>query len=170
MLNRILLIIVLIYGYSVNAAHAIGGTINFTGNLLESTCQITSGDEKQTVAMGDFQISGFNGQSGIFQGNQSVTIRLENCGPGLTGARVVFDGVRDPLYANAFKLDGVTGAGLALFEDDGSTLITPGTASRVKAISAQRATLNFKAKYRSSSATVTPGSANAAVDFTIQYQ
>lgn len=158
---------------SVSTANAADGTINFTGNITDQACTVSTSSASQTVALGTISASSF-GAAGATSAPTSFDIVLTSCPPALTSASVKFDGATNAANSNLLAITGgtgvATGVGIALYESNNSTLIPVASASAAKALSSTNdTTLTYIAKYMSTAASVTAGTANAVSDFTIAY-
>lgn len=156
-----------------NVAYAADGTINFTGNILDTACTVNTSTSTQTVNLGDIARSTFS-SAGSVASPTAFNIILENCPASVNSASVRFGGTTNPDNSSLLSLSSgqtATGVGVALFEGDGSTQIPLSTPSNQIVLDPAAAnTLKFVAKYMATSNTVTAGSANATTDFTITYQ
>lgn len=173
----------LLAGYAL----ASDGNVHFRGEIIDSSCEIASESNNQIVSMGKVNKTSFSG-TGSTSAAKEFDIKLTKCPATYTKAAITFDGteasdgngdlaVGNPLndttpgdYTGA---DGtpVAATGVAvriynrgdnsqveLHKDSASVDITNGTAQ-----------IGFIARYIATSDTVTPGTANADAQFTIQY-
>nr|WP_241390665.1 fimbrial protein [Serratia proteamaculans]ULG17711.1 fimbrial protein [Serratia proteamaculans] len=176
MFKKSLLAAIIVSGFSFNAAQAVDGTINFTGKIIAAACDIKTGDENQTKALGDVNKTAFT-NPGDVASSVNVSINVENCDAAIANARVVFDGTRDATNNQLLKINGTSpaaGVGIALYEGNGTTLIPMGGASLPVPVNTTTndAELKFVAKYMATSAVagITEGDANGTAEFTMQYQ
>lgn len=148
------------------------GTINFTGNIIEQTCEVTPGDENQIVNLGDVAKSDLDGSVGKVSAAKRFSIGLVNCPESMSMVAVRFAGTPHSEDANILALSTgstpATGVGVALYEVN-DTFIPLNSDSVKQNIVNNAAQLDFVAKYRSTSADVTAGSANAVTNFTLVY-
>lgn len=155
-----------------SAANAASGTIDFTGSVTSASCTIDAASKAQTVALGNVGTSDF-GTAGSTSGSGKITVVLSACPAAATTAAVSFGGPADPVNSNLLALSPASTAknvAIALFEDDSTTAIPLASKSKTYPLStAADTTLTYFAKYQSTAATVTEGSANAAADFTVLY-
>ncbi|WP_338124591.1 fimbrial protein [Ewingella americana] len=153
-------------------AHAADGTINFTGNITAAACTVDTASANRTVALGNVSSSAFTA-AGSTASPTAFVIDLTNCPATVTSASTKFDGPANATNSSIIALSSgqtATGVGVAIYENDSSTLIPLGTASKAKAITtAGPNTLNFIAKYMATAAAVTAGTANAVTTFTVVY-
>ncbi|ECF1702987.1 fimbrial protein [Salmonella enterica] len=169
-------------------AMASDGTVHFRGEVIDSTCQVTADTKDQNVDLGKVNRTAFSGV-GSTAAPTEFHIDLEKCPATYTKAAVRFDGteasdgngdlaVGNPATAGNpgdYTGDGTatTASGVAiriynradnsqvkLYEDSAYSDIdtTAGTAS-----------MKFIARYIATNAEVTPGTANADSQFTIEY-
>lgn len=172
-MNKNIIAIAILAGSAfASVANAASGTINFTGNVTAETCTIDTAGKSQTVALGTVGTSDFSA-AGATSGNGKISMVLSACPAGATTAAVSFGGPADADNSNLLALSSTAtakGVGIALFEDDGSTTIPLGTKSKTHPLSTTAdTTLNYFAKYQSTTDTVTEGTADAAADFTVLY-
>ncbi|MBV6694000.1 fimbrial protein [Serratia quinivorans] len=176
-MNKKLIALALFAG-SVSVVQAADGTIKFTGNVTETACEVQS---DASVALGNIQKSAFLSGAGATAGATRFTITLTNCPISTTSATVKFDGTANSTNSSLLALNtGSTakGLGVALFEADGSTPIPLATASNAITLATttgadesavNRATATYVAKYMSTAAAVTAGTADATTNFTVSY-
>ncbi|MBS1206122.1 MAG: fimbrial protein [Proteobacteria bacterium] len=169
-MKKILLIATVAALFSTQYASAADGTINFNGNITDTACTIDASSANQTVTMGTVSKTSFQG-AGSTAAPTRFTISLTACPD--TTAKVRFDGPTAPGNASILRLNtGETaeGVGVAIYEDDSSTLIPVSTASAAKTLSnAGENVLAYVAKYMATGDSVIAGSANATASFTITY-
>jgi len=127
---------------------AADGTINFTGNITSAACKVDTNSASQTVALGNVSSSAF-GAAGTTAAPTTFSINLTNCPTTVTSASTKFDGPANGTNPSLVALSSgqtATGVGVAIYENDSSTLIPVGKASAPKAISTTGPnTLNFVA-------------------------
>jgi len=162
------------------AGHSLAadGTVHFTGEIIDSTCQVTPDTKDQTVTLGTINKTALP-NTGDTAAPTAFNISLENCPETYTQAAVRFDGNEDTnskgnLAVNAGGATGVAitlstadGTPVNLYEDSPYSTIT-GTAG----MSDGTVTMKFIARYIATSLAggVTPGAANADSQFTIEYK
>jgi major type 1 subunit fimbrin (pilin) len=149
------------------------GQINFTGSIIPNPCTVTSDTKNQTIDMGKIGVTSFP-IAGARSRAQTFSLQLTNCPDTITSAKVNFGGApidNDPAILALTNEPGVaTGVGIQISDRtdtpvkmrdlSGSYPLASGTAVN---------TLSFTARYISTVANVTSGSANAVTDFTIVY-
>ncbi|KAA0945705.1 MULTISPECIES: fimbrial protein [unclassified Pseudomonas] len=155
------------------AANAADGTINFTGNISTAACTVSTASASQTVNLGTVTASTFTGTAGVAVAPTRFTIALSACPDTLTTANIKFDGVANTANSNLLALSSgqtATGVGIGIYESNGSTLIPLQTAAAPISFDATgNASVDYVAKYVSTAASVTAGTANAVTNFTIAY-
>ena len=155
-----------------------GGTVHFTGKIVNAACAVSADSANQTVDMGQYRTALFT-EVGIRSNAVPFTIKLEDCDPEVSGkAQTSFTGNAssddDELLAVSNIGGGAAGAasgvGIEISDSMGTVLKPDGTAFSVaQTLNDGLNTLHFTARYRSTSATVTPGAADADATFTMQY-
>ena len=153
----------------VNAAD---GTVNFAGTIVAQGCSINT--LNQTVNMGNISASTLNGSAGLTTSGQAFTIEGNNCPNSLSA--IVFSGMQTPDNSSGlFALSDTTSAGgagnvaIGIYMDDDITLVENGESTALPQISNNNLNQTFYAKYVSTADTVSPGTANASVTFTLEY-
>lgn len=160
-----------------STAFADDGKIDFTGNIIEAGCTVDSTlTAPQTVKLGDVAKTAFNG-AGTSAANTRFTLALTNCPDALKSKPVVvkYDGTPDAINSDYLQLTDSGTAGVAqgvaiqLLNASG-TALPLATSSEAKNISATGdAKLIFSARYIATDDTVTAGTANGTVNFTLAY-
>lgn len=173
-MKKIALISALVAGSVMHTAQAADGTINFTGNISDTACVVDVNSANQTVEMNTISKTAFGTSAGTTAGPKKFDIVLSSCPQAITATSVRFDGPTHAANSNILALSAgmtATNVGIALYEDDSSTLIPIGTASAEVTLTADATnTLSFIAKYMSTAASVGQGTANASTAFTLIYQ
>lgn len=151
---------------------AADGTINFTGNIIDTACTLDTNSANQTVILGNVSSKAFNA-AGSTAAPTKFNITLTTCPAAATSAKVTFDGTESSANPNILALNaGQTagGVGVALYEQNGSTPVPLEAVSQSQPlVSTGPNTLTYVAKYMATAATVTAGTANATSTFTIIY-
>lgn len=158
---------------SVLSAHAADGTINFAGSVIEPACTTTASNAN--VAMGSISKSALSSVGATSQG-KPIAITLSACPAVAKTATITFSGTPDATNSNLLKVTAADsntaagGIGIAIYEENGSTIIPLNTASASKTLSDTNDTIyNFIAKYMATSATISGGDANSSLSYTINY-
>jgi major type 1 subunit fimbrin (pilin) len=170
-MNKTLLALTLFAGVS-SFANAADGTINFEGSVLETACTATT--STPTVQMGAISKAAL-GAAKVTSLGKPVSITLSSCPAAATKATITFSGTPDTDDSKLFKIvagkgTAATGIGLALYDENGTTLIVPNAISEEKTLSGTTDTVfKFTAKYMATKDAVTAGDANASTSFTVNY-
>lgn len=164
------------------AGHALAedGVVHFVGEIVDTTCEVTSDTADQIVPLGKVSKNAFSGV-GSLASPQKFSIKLENCPATYTQAAVRFDGteaVGTPLTAgNPGDFTGTgqaiaaTGVGIRIFNQSDNSQVKLYNDSAYTAIDAEgKAEMKFIARYVATNATVTAGTANADSQFTVEYK
>ena len=180
----------LVLSSTVLAGHALAsdGTVHFRGEVIDSTCEVTADTADQNVDLGKVNRTTFTGV-GSTAAPANFEIDLEKCPATYSKAAVRFDGVEASDGNGDLAVgDPATTSAPGDYTGDGSATTATGVAIRIynRADSSQvklrddsaysdidtvggTATMQFIARYIATSATVTPGTANADSQFTIEY-
>ncbi|VYT81329.1 type 1 fimbrial protein subunit FimA [Metakosakonia massiliensis] len=154
-----------------------GGTIHFTGELVNAACSVSTKSSDQTVELGQYRTADFP-TVGSVSATKGFEIVLNDCDPEVSKtASVAFsgqtDGTSPDLLAIASADNGSTASGVAIeILDTTSKALSPNGAvySTAQALIDGTNTLHFSAHYKSTSATVTAGQANADATFIMKYE
>ena len=173
-MKKILIMGAVISGFAfVNFAKAVDGSLNFTGTISGTTCDVNTASQNVPIPMGNVSAKAFSA-AGQPVGSTKFSITLINCPAAVTSAAVNFGGPSDPNNRDLIAITPGTGVAsgvaIALYEDDGSTLIPLNTNSQSKSVTvAGPNVLTYIARYMSTAATVGAGTANAVAEFTMKY-
>lgn len=151
------------------AANAADGTINFTGEILTQGCTITS-TNPLNVDLGKITFPE-NVNGGEESAGRKFTISL-NCPTSLSG--ITFSGRSDSTFPDFFAVTGgADGVAVRLYKSDNITPISNGTSVTTGVFSNFSGSniyeANLFAKYVTTKNTITPGQANAVVNFNVEY-
>ncbi|MBV8044141.1 fimbrial protein [Pluralibacter sp.] len=149
------------------------GSIRFVGSISDQTCSVDSSSKNQTVTLGKVAKSALNGTVGTRASAAHFSLVVKSCPDTVTGATVVFDGNGDTLYPNLLALDDESGKadGVAVqIADKTGREIPLHSSSSEFPLTTGTNTLDFTARYVSTKAVVTVGTANATTQFTIVYK
>ncbi|HEF5869489.1 TPA: type 1 fimbrial protein [Burkholderia cenocepacia] len=177
---------------AANTAHASDGTINFTGSVVASTCKINGGTNDLTVALPKASTNQL-AAVGATAGRTPFTLTLSGCatdkkdGESVIPApvkkvSVAFEpGPNVDLATGRLKLtgaDAANGVQIAILNDkyDPIKIGAESSAQGAQTVDIDTAaggtgtaTLQFAAQYVATSATVTGGSANSFVTYSLVY-
>lgn len=160
---------------STPAVFAADGTINFVGEITDVACTIDTNSQNLTVTLGKIASSAFNGIGSTAAPTQFQLV-LKDCPVAATTAVVKFDGTSvagdnsvlaltpgvDAAEGVAIELSDASQQVVNLFENSQPYTLETGVGSVTN--------LNFIARYKAISDTITAGVANASAQFTIIYQ
>ncbi|CAI1691024.1 fimbrial protein [Serratia quinivorans] len=168
--------------FSVSSAFAADGTLNFTGDIKDTTCVVDlGGTTSLSIPMGTFNKTAFSGGSGTVSNATKFSIKLKTCPAAYTKATIEFDGTADSnndqvlaLTAGTVTDPTATGVGIQISDKSGSVLplktesasydLTAGTSTADNVNS-----LDFTARYIATATAVTSGKANATASFIVKY-
>ena len=166
-------------GYASAATTVAGGTVHFTGQIVNAACAVSSTSSNQTVNLGQYRTANFTAV-GAYSGKVPFTIKLEDCDPTVsTTAAVAFSGSADGNDNTVLSTSNISGGsagaaagvGIEISDSKGTVLAPTGAAfSSPQTLITGSNTLNFNARYKSTLANVTPGEADADATFTMQYE
>lgn len=151
-----------------------GGQVIFNGSITDSSCNIDSASTSQTVDLGKWASTYFT-STGFETTKTPFHIKVKDCPASVTNVAVLFDGARDQSDNTLLATTGsAAGVAIKLYEDDKSTAVSLGKASKAKNVVAGATTgtgtadLEFFADYISTGA-VTAGDANGTANFNMIY-
>nr|ELR5167414.1 fimbrial protein [Providencia rettgeri] len=155
-----------------NSALATDGSINFTGEITDQACQLSSGSDALEVNLGKVSKTALPAV-GSTTASTKFTIKLSGCPASITSAAVTFDGTP---YAGdnqilALRADSgvATGVGIQI-TDDANTVVPLYTKSKTYTLQETvENNLDFSARYIAKSADITAGPANSNAVFTVSY-
>ncbi|MFC5475735.1 fimbrial protein [Paraherbaspirillum soli] len=174
--RRLALLTALLVAASNAPALADSITLNVTGTITATSCTVNAADANQTVAMGSIGAGDFNAV-GATSAAKDFYVKL-NC-PSVTNLKVALkigaDKDADSVNPDLFKLSAGSGAAsgvaLELLNTDGKTVLKPGTTLNWTPANTAAAATGYKlfARYKQTTAAVTPGTANGSVTVDISY-
>ncbi|WP_302329083.1 type 1 fimbrial major subunit FimA [Pseudomonas triclosanedens] len=154
-----------------------GGTVHFTGQLINAACVVDVNSQDQTVDLGQYRTATFNAV-GARSASVPFTIQLKDCDTTVSSsAAVAFTGQQDAandtlLAVNSAVTNGTTatGVGIEILDTDSKVLTPDGTAfSTPQTLIDGFNTLHFSAAYVATAASATAGRADADATFVVQY-
>ncbi|EEN2846495.1 fimbrial protein StdA [Salmonella enterica] len=159
------------------------GKVTFTGNITNSPCDIAPGDDDLTVKFGQISYRHLKSEHAIDTADaKSFTIHLQNCAFDIDTSQaspknkmsivnVTFGGGATSDNKTFTNTGNATGVGLQLL-DSAHTAITSGTATKDNQLQSGDNQLTFFAQLVNLGAenTVTPGSINVPVNYTLTYK
>lgn len=159
--------------------YATNGKVEFTGEIVKSTCNVISGDQNKQVFIGKYPTTAFSTVGDVTNPAAPFTIQLEKCEAG--DYSLSFEGPTVAGNPNLLSVDVAQGVGIEILDSDNNDKAVPinqsasdDTPSAKITPSASGGTdgtaiFNLKARYKSFD-TVQAGTANANVNFTIEYK
>ncbi|MBT1872227.1 fimbrial protein [Enterobacter mori] len=173
------------------ASHALAsnGTVHFRGEVIDSACEVTPETKEQYVDLGKVNKSSFNGV-GSTAAPTAFSIKLDNCPATYTKAAVRFDGteagdgngdlaIGNPVSSGTpgdytgTETDAITATGVAIriynYADNSQVELYKDSAYSDIDAATGTAEMKFVARYIATAASVTPGTANADSQFTVEY-
>lgn len=180
MKKQLAIMVATIFTVGMGAAHAVDGTINFTGTVTADTCTIDINDQTNptlnlgTVNTVDLAKSGDTGPATNF------TLNLTSCPTTVTAASVTFSGNQDSTMNTAFTNEAIEGAatnvGVQLY-DGANTEVSPDEVIDVTSAltpnsdaTASEAHIPFTARMIAVGDAASAGSLVSHADYTISYQ
>ncbi|RNT23429.1 type 1 fimbrial protein [Proteus mirabilis] len=180
-----LLISTMMASASVLAVETQTGTLSFKGLIYSSSCIIDINDTNSpnaNVLMGRYPTSAFDGKDsevGGENGNGKIEITLEQCPP-VGKVTLKLDGKADSSSDQILALDNPTSSetaknvGIRIYntKDMSKALVINGSKTESIDVEGADTTWNaeFVTKYISTADTVSPGQADATLNYTITYQ
>ncbi|EEG7923255.1 fimbrial protein [Salmonella enterica] len=178
----------MMYGASVFAAGTTPttgpfgtGKITFTGTITNSPCDIAPGDDKIIVPLGQISYRHLKAADDVSD-SKPFTIHLQNCGfdandpaiPGSAGkmskVTVSFTGNPDANnkgYANTGTAQDVA---VQLLKSDNHSILAPNTDADAQQLQTGNNELNFFARVVALGTSVSPGTVESTVTYTLKYQ
>ncbi|MGG7521653.1 fimbrial protein [bacterium BS0013] len=166
-LNQMMLFLALVSG-EVFSADVVN--IGVTGNIVASPCIFNGGNSSLGINLGNIQASNMV-TPGSTSDPVSFSLLFSNCPLGTRRVTVTFNGNPDPVAGADYYMNSGSATNIAVAMSDVETDTLKGTGSSVaQNIAADRtATIAMNAWVKSVSGGATPGSINAAVIMTMQY-
>ena len=175
MKKKLLVLAIVAFGsLSVSNVFATAGTVNFTGEVLDTSCDVDIGSQNQTVPLGEYSKSEFT-SAGYVTAAKKFDIVLKNCPSSVTSAKVRFDGEPDATDSTLLAIDNslagaATGVAINLMSADKEQLPLHDEGSYSYTLSStDDNTLDFYAQYKSTADDVTSGPANSVANFSVIY-
>ncbi|PVZ82619.1 fimbrial protein [Serratia sp. S1B] len=149
------------------SAFAADGTVNFTGSIIDTSCNVTNlSSGSLNVDLGSVSKASLS-SAGMKSDPKAFSINVTNCPT--DAVSVSFDGTSAGGNNNLLALSNSTATGVAVEITDAKGIVVPlYKSSSSYALTANAANLNFVARYVATGA-VGAGTANATADFTINY-
>lgn len=161
-----------------SAAIVTGGTVHFTGQIVNAACAVSADSVNQTVRMGQFRTARFTA-AGTRSNAVPFSVKLEDCDTNVSKtAATSFYGSLDSQDPTLLAISNVTGGasgsasgvGIEISDHTGKVIKPDGSVfSTAQTLGDGSNLLSFTARYKSTLASVTPGEADADATFKMQY-
>lgn len=150
-----------------------GGTIKFTGSVVNAACAVSAASSQLTVNMGQVRLASFTG-AGVEASRTPFTIELLDCDTVISQtASIKFQATAAdgfPAFDAGMGSGRAQGIGLQIRDQNG-VVITPNTGvSTETQLIPGRNILPFQVSYISLQDAVVAGDASANIDFVVNYQ
>ena len=175
-MNKILLSAALIAGFGIAAfapktAHAVDGTITFTGKVVNQTCvfKVNGGGASNTVVLPVAFASNLT-TAGNVTGNTPFTIGVTGCDPLLTSVQAQFSGTHITASGNLDNTSGTaTNVQVQLLNGLTPINLSTNANSPTGTLSSGGVTLSYAAQYLAVGGASTTGTVNTSVAYTMTY-
>jgi major type 1 subunit fimbrin (pilin) len=150
-------------------AQAQSGKINFTGEIIDTACEVDTNSQNLDVNLGRVSKTDFSG-AGTVASETAFKLNLKNC-PEVTTATIKFDATPKDGDYNVIDISADSGAakGVGVQILDSARKVVPlYTASSLYDLAVGDNSLKFTARYYATGE-VTSGPANAVANFTVNY-
>lgn len=147
-----------------------GGTVQFSGSIVNAPCAINIGSGGHSVELGQYRVADFKA-AGDVSAARLFNIKLDNCATETySKASITFNGATVGGNSEALAVNGgATGVGIQILQNDKALKVDGTTASSAFNLNVGDNTLAFQAQYIALNSKVTPGAANATANFTVTY-
>jgi major type 1 subunit fimbrin (pilin) len=158
------------------SAYAADGTITFEGEIVAATCVATATSASATIQLPKVSVNALK-TAGNTAGAQPFHIDLEHCGANVTNTIGAIFTAAQLFQGNSVANTATNGAkhvGIAIFKENGTQVnlgqaSVTGQAPDFQHINAEKASLNYVAKYIADGA-ATEGPVHSQVTFDLVYQ
>lgn len=172
-LNKSVLCLALSLAAFSQCSMAKDGTVNFTGDIVETPCVVASDSQYQDVNLGQVKSSTF-AKAKDASAFKNFNINLEECNVAtLKNTNVTFRGTSDTVDTDLLAIGGQSGAATGVgieISDQSGAIVSMNKASSDFALNAGQNILYFKARYKATTIPVVSGHANAQADFQLAYK
>lgn len=160
----------------MNMAYASDGTINFTGQIKDTSCTIGDGSgDALSIFLGTPGVNSFK-DIGDTSGAARFNISLSSCPPAQQKIQIAFEGIADQNTGEILKINPgsgtAKGVGIRIEEADGTPVVlntTDPLELKEHELDSGAVKVNYVAKYQATVIPVTAGQANATAQFSIMY-
>ena len=168
-MKTVLLILLLCFQQALlpTVARATTTTINVVGEILPETCDISTGDLRQRIDLGEFNVTNFP-TTGSVTAPVPFLFNMTNCTAGISAAKIRFSGPSPSVNSNLFSLQGSGDIALELLNATGQTL-APGTQNRFSLVGGNN-TLAFSMRLKSLRSPVTASDLRGTILLDIEYE
>ena len=155
-----------------------GGTVHFTGEIVNAACAVSTESSNQTVDLGQYRTARLAVAGDKTNSQYRFQIKLVDCDPTVQAtAAVAFYGQSVTSNANLLSVaaggtnsTSATNVGIEIADDTSKILgVTGASFSTPKTLITGDNTLQFSARYVATGAS-TPGQANADATFVVKYE
>ncbi|MBD9680833.1 type 1 fimbrial protein [Pseudomonas sp. PDM18] len=172
--------------------HAADGTINFTGEIIAASCEISggaganvsgaAGNQVVDVNLGKVSMDSLGGAAGAgIAGGTAINLLIDcgNTAAGLNSVELKFDPIAgsgiDARNGKLLRTEGTAvGVGIGIYDTNNQLLNLQATQPFVAALVQNgdnyTAALNMRAGYVANGDVVEPGTANGTLPFTLSYK
>lgn len=162
---------VLLAGIFPFVSLAASGTIKFTGEIVQGTCEVLVTDRAKEVEIGVYPTSTFK-NVGDVSASRGFTIGLRNCEPERLGT-IRFDALTPTGQPGLLAVSVASGVGIEILNNEDKPFPVnqdlPGAATYTLDADGA-ADVYLKARYKSFANLVGPGEANATATFVAEYR
>lgn len=164
--------------YAADEAQVInGGTVHFTGEMINSACTVSTSSANKTVDLGQYRTGSFTAKDQT-SSNVRFNIELTNCDIStLKTASIAFTGIADATNNNLLSVNSggngtaASGVGIEILDSTMHTIPPNGTVHSVaRTLSQNNTTIPLIVRYKSTANEVTVGAANADATFVLKYE
>lgn len=172
-MNKPFCAIALLAGSILQApAHGYDVLISVTGSIIGNTCDVAAETKTLTVPLGTIGSGQFRSVGGMGNVKSWFTLKLQNCGPTFTGAKVRFIGTPDPANPQWLKTasGSASGVALALFDAD-DRLVPLNTQTKFYGQAGNsEVEMKFYARTIATQSSVGVGDVSATATWLVEYQ
>lgn len=152
--------------------------LQFTGTIINESCEVETASEEQSVNLGEFTTSEFR-SAGATTPSVPFYIELKNCSQLIKGTKVWFNGISDLDNPSLLALSNTgkgqegtlaMGLGIEILDVDQKTIAINNTDSLIYPLVPGTNKLTFNLRYKSTKQAVTHGDATAVMYFDLLYQ
>ncbi|WP_447884806.1 fimbrial protein [Serratia fonticola] len=175
-MNNIFIVLTVLLSLPVFAAKTDNGQLKVKAVVKDNTCSVSAASQNIVIDMGVETTKLFY-QKGVEARDNPFDIILENCGPVAKGVKASLTGNAHPADTSLFALNNpmasstAKNVGIAIYDKDDKR-VAPGKVSAtyvLKGPLSNGSGLRFVARYASTAASVTPGTANSSLTFILTY-